>query len=139
VAAGGDVANKIGTYMKALAARETGVPFYAALPSSTVDWTTLDGRDIPIETRAGDEVLTVTGRGSDLRPTAVNIAPAGTAAANPAFDVTPAHLISGLITERGVCPATRAGLATLLADTNVSDGEKGLAHAAEFRAVGEGV
>src|SRR5450631_438899 len=95
VAANGDVCNKIGTYEKALAAKDNGVPFYAAVPSTTIDWTIADGADIPIEERAADEVLLLGGDTS--------IAPPGTAVANPAFDVTPARLLTGIITERGVC------------------------------------
>ena len=97
VAANGDVCNKIGTYEKALAARDNDVPIYAAVPSATIDWTLDAGEDIPIEERDADEVLTPTGGEA--------IAPAGTAVANPAFDVTPARLLTGLITERGVCAA----------------------------------
>jgi methylthioribose-1-phosphate isomerase len=97
VAANGDVCNKIGTYAKALAARDNGVSFYAAVPSPTIDWTLADGDGIPIEERDAEEVLS---------PAlgAAMIAPAGTAVANPAFDVTPARLITGLITELGICP-----------------------------------
>jgi methylthioribose-1-phosphate isomerase len=110
----GDVANKIGAYLKALAARANGIPFYVALPHSTIDWQASDGlRDIPIEERSPVEVLTVTGRAADGSITAVDIAPSGTAAANPAFDVTPANLVSALITDRGVCPASRDGLLSL--------------------------
>ena len=113
VTATGDVANKIGTYLKALAARDNGVPFLVALPSSTIDWTLEDGSVIPIEERGGDEVKFMTGRAKDGSIATVQIAPDGSPAANFAFDVTPAHLISGFITERGVTPATRDGLATL--------------------------
>lgn len=113
VAANGDVANKIGTYLKALAARDTGVPFYVALPHSTIDWTLASGRDIPIEERGADEVLVMQGRQPDGTVTAVEIAARGSPAANPAFDVTPARLVTGLITERGVTQATRDGLVTL--------------------------
>lgn len=112
--AGGDVCNKIGTYLKALAAHANRVPFYVALPGSTVDWSLRDGvREIPIEERGEEEVLTVLGRDEEggLRRTA--IAPASTRAFNPAFDVTPAHLVSGLITERGICAASAEGLAGL--------------------------
>ena len=111
--AAGDVANKIGTYLKALAAHDNEVPFYVALPGPSIDWTLTDGRDIPIEERGTEEVTRMTGRDSSGRVVAVEIAPAGAAAANPAFDVTPARLVSGLITERGVCKASKAGLATL--------------------------
>ncbi len=112
----GDVCNKIGTYLKALAARDNGVPFYVALPSSTIDWTLSDGiNEIPIEERNGDEVSTVTGLdGDDVRT--VTIVPAGTPVANFAFDVTPAELVTGLITERGVSAATEEGLTKLFPD-----------------------
>ncbi|MEX2648425.1 MAG: S-methyl-5-thioribose-1-phosphate isomerase, partial [Alphaproteobacteria bacterium] len=112
-AANGDVANKIGTYLKALAAHDTGVPFHVALPSSTIDWTLDDGAAIPIEERATDEVTHVAGLAPDGRHEAVRIAPPGSAAANPAFDVTPARLVTSLITERGVCPASHEGLLAL--------------------------
>jgi methylthioribose-1-phosphate isomerase len=105
VAANGDVCNKIGTYAKALAARDNGVPFYVALPSPTLDPSLTSGEAIPIEARGGDEVLSVTGRDSYGQTTTVAIAPAGTHAVNYAFDVTPAHLVSGLVTERGVVAA----------------------------------
>jgi methylthioribose-1-phosphate isomerase len=112
--AAGDVCNKIGTYLKALAAHDNRVPFYVALPHSTIDWTIDDGvAAIPIEQRSPAEVTHVTGLAANGEPVSVRIAPEGTAAANFAFDVTPARLISGLITERGVCPASRAGLAAL--------------------------
>ena len=111
--AGGDVCNKIGTYLKALAARDNNIPFYVALPGSTIDWTLTDGMEIPIEERDQDEVLRVWGRGETGDLTGVFIAPQQTPAANPAFDVTPAGLVTGLITERGVCPASREGLAGL--------------------------
>jgi methylthioribose-1-phosphate isomerase len=109
--AAGDVANKIGTYLKALAARDNGVPFYAALPSTTIDWSLSDGvRDIPIEERPASEVTQITGRTADGRITTVDVAAPGSAAANPAFDVTPARLVTGIITERGVAAASREGL-----------------------------
>jgi methylthioribose-1-phosphate isomerase len=112
--AAGDVANKIGTYLKALAANDNGVPFYAALPSSTIDWTMGDGvRDVPIEERAGHEVTHVRGRADDGRVLEVQVVAPGSAVANPAFDVTPARLVTGIITERGVAPASRAGLLSL--------------------------
>jgi methylthioribose-1-phosphate isomerase len=110
VTAAGDVANKIGTYLKALAAKDTGVPFYVALPYSTIDWTLDDGFKIPIEERSADEVLKLSGRTEGGDVVTVDIAPEGCRAANPAFDVTPARLVTGLITERGVCVASRAGL-----------------------------
>lgn len=113
VAANGDVANKIGTYLKALAAFDTAVPFYVALPSSTIDWSTPDGAGIPIEERSPDEVLHVTGRAANGKVQTVAIAAPGTPARNPAFDVTPARLVTGLITERGICAASHDGLLTL--------------------------
>ena len=114
VTAVGDVCNKIGTYLKALAAKDCGVPFYAAVPSPTIDWDIADGlRDIPIEERSGEEVLNVRGRGADDRIVQVGIAPDGTLAANPAFDVTPARLVTAIITDLGIAAATREGLDNL--------------------------
>jgi methylthioribose-1-phosphate isomerase len=110
VTAGGDAANKIGTYLKALAAKDNGVPFYVAFPYSTIDWTIADGRDIPIEERGADEVLKMNGRTKDGRVVEVEIAAPGSPARNDAFDVTPGRLITGLITERGVCAASAEGL-----------------------------
>jgi len=110
VTANGDVANKIGTYLKALAAKDNDVPFYVALPSSTIDWSLPSGRDIPIEERSSDEVLKLTGRTTDGRLATVEIAAPGSAAANPGFDITPARLVTGFITERGVCAASETGL-----------------------------
>ena len=110
----GDVANKIGTYLKALAARDNDVPFWVACPSSTIDWSVSDGlTEIEIEQREPSEVTTVTGRGLDGKVATVRTAPTGSPAANPAFDVTPARLVTGLITERGRCAATSEGLAAL--------------------------
>ncbi len=110
----GDVANKIGTYLKALAARDNGVPFWVALPSSTIDWAISDGlSDIPIEERAQTEVTTMTGRALDGSIATIRIVPKDSPAANPAFDVTPARLISGLITERGLCAANEFALSAL--------------------------
>ena len=110
----GDVCNKIGTYLKALAARDNGIPFYVALPSPTIDWTVRDGvREIPIEERAADEVSFVQGRAPDGSIASVRISPEGSPAANPAFDVTPARLVSAIITERGACKASRDGLLSL--------------------------
>ena len=109
----GDVCNKIGTYLKALAAHDNGVPFHVALPSPTIDWSVQDGLDIPIEERSPDEVSFVQGKLADGTRTRLRISPEATPAANPAFDVTPARLVTGLITERGVCAATARGLATL--------------------------
>jgi methylthioribose-1-phosphate isomerase len=112
VTANGDVCNKIGTYLKALAARDNNVPFYVALPSPTIDFTVADGvAEIPIEERSPDEVATMTGRTADGRIETVRIAPPGTPVANYGFDVTPARLVTGLITERGVIAASRAALA----------------------------
>ncbi len=112
VTANGDVCNKIGTYLKALAARDNNVPFYVALPSPTIDFSVADGvAEIPIEERGADEVATMTGRTADGRIETVRIAPAGCPVANYGFDVTPARLVTGLITERGVIAAARAALA----------------------------
>jgi len=113
----GDVSNKIGTYLKALAAHDNGVPFWAAVPSSTIDWTLADGvAEIPIEQRAAAEVTDVTGRLPDGSVATVRVTPLDSAAANPAFDVTPARLVTGLITERGRCEASVAGLHGLFPD-----------------------
>ncbi len=110
----GDVCNKIGTYLKALAAQDNGVPFYAALPWSTIDWTLEDGvAQIPIEERSGREVTHLRGRTDDGAMHEVAVVAPGSAVANPAFDVTPARLVTGIITERGVAPASRAGLLSL--------------------------
>jgi methylthioribose-1-phosphate isomerase len=110
----GDVANKIGTYLKALAAHDNGVPFYAALPSSTIDWTLDDGvRDVPIEERPAREVTHVQGRADDGRVLEVEVVAPGSPVANPAFDVTPARLVTGIITERGIASASREGLLSL--------------------------
>jgi methylthioribose-1-phosphate isomerase len=110
----GDVCNKIGTYLKALAAHDNGVPFYVALPSPTIDWTLSDGvKQIPIEERSGKEVSDITGKTADGAITSVHIVPEGTPVANYAFDVTPARLVSGLITERGIADASRKGLTNL--------------------------
>jgi methylthioribose-1-phosphate isomerase len=110
----GDVANKIGTYLKALAARDNDVPFWVAVPSATIDWTVSDGiAEIPIEQRSATEVTNVTGRAPDGSVLTVRITPDDSTAANPAFDVTPARLISGLITDRGCCEAGAAGLLSL--------------------------
>lgn len=104
VTATGDVCNKIGTYLKALAAFDNRIPFYAAVPSPTIDWGMTDGLcEIPIEERSADEVALVTGIAEDGNLQTVRIIPEGSAAANPAFDVTPARLVTGIITERGVC------------------------------------
>ncbi|RVA32638.1 S-methyl-5-thioribose-1-phosphate isomerase, partial [Mesorhizobium sp. M7D.F.Ca.US.004.03.1.1] len=109
--ADGDVCNKIGTYLKALAAADNDVPFYVALPSPTIDWTVHDGlAEIPIEQRSADEVSLVWGKTAAGEIAQVRISPETTPAANPAFDVTPARLVTGLITERGVAKASREGL-----------------------------
>ena len=110
VTANGDVANKIGTYLKALAARDNGVPFYVALPSTTIDWTLSSGDLIPIEERTQSEVTAVTGRTADGRVETVTIVPPGSPAANPGFDVTPARLVTAFVTERGACAASAEGL-----------------------------
>ncbi len=104
IAANGDVANKIGTYLKALAAREHGVPFYVAAPLSTIDFACADGLRIPIEERAADELRHVYGVGHGGHSVSVTLLPAETPAANPAFDVTPASLVAGIITEHGIFP-----------------------------------
>jgi methylthioribose-1-phosphate isomerase len=112
VTANGDVCNKIGTYLKALAARDNNVPFYVALPSPTIDFTVSDGvAEIPIEQRAAEEVTTMTGRTADGRIETVRVVPEGSPVANYGFDVTPARLVTGLITERGVIAPDRAALA----------------------------
>ncbi|WP_422001315.1 S-methyl-5-thioribose-1-phosphate isomerase [Reyranella sp.] len=109
----GDVCNKIGTYLKALAARDNGVPFYVGLPYPTIDWTLDDGVDIPIEERSAREVSHIAGRTAAGEVVTVDVLPEGSPAANPAFDVTPARLVTALITERGVCAASEAGLLSL--------------------------
>jgi methylthioribose-1-phosphate isomerase len=111
VAANGDTANKIGTYLKALAARDTGVPFYVAVPSSSIDLSLADGGGIPIEERNADEVRFINGLGRN-GPEQVLLVPEGSRAANPAFDVTPARLVTGFITEHGI--ASPAGLGELV-------------------------
>ncbi len=116
VTANGDVCNKIGTYLKALAAKDNDVPFYVALPHSTIDWTLDDGMAIPIEERSSEEVLKMPGRLPDGSVVVVEIAAPGSGAGNPAFDVTPARLVTGLITERGICDASPEGLKALYAD-----------------------
>ena len=106
----GDVCNKVGTYLKALAAKDNEVPFYAALPVSTIDWNLEHGSDIEIEERSAAEVTQVTGRTATGEVASVRLVPEGSAALNLAFDVTPARLVTGIITERGVCSASREGL-----------------------------
>ena len=110
----GDVCNKIGTYLKALAARDNGVPFYVALPHSSIDWSLANGfGEIPIEERDADEVGSMRGRGEDGRVAQFAILPEGSPVSNPGFDVTPARLVTALITERGICKASAEGLAGL--------------------------
>jgi len=110
----GDVANKIGTYLKALAAKDNGVPFYVTLPASTIDWAIDDGvREIEIEERSAREVTHLTGRTDDGGIATIQVTAPGSAAGNPAFDVTPARLVTRLITERGICAASREGLLSL--------------------------
>jgi methylthioribose-1-phosphate isomerase len=108
--ASGDVCNKVGTYLKALAARDNGVPFYAAMPSSTIDWSLHQGSQIPIEERSPDELTHVSGLSATGRVETVRVVPEASAALNLGFDVTPARLVTALITERGVCPAAGAWL-----------------------------
>jgi methylthioribose-1-phosphate isomerase len=112
--AAGDVCNKVGTYLKALAARDNDVPFYAALPVSTIDWSLDEGRDIPIEERSPNELTHITGRTASGAIETVRVVPEASPALNLAFDVTPANLVTAIITERGVCPAN--GLRGLYAD-----------------------
>jgi methylthioribose-1-phosphate isomerase len=111
VTATGDVCNKIGTYLKALAARDCAIPFYAAVPSPTIDWSIHDGlREIPIEERSAAEILTMRVMDEGNLISHAQIAPDGTQVANPAFDVTPARLVTAIITDRGIAPASREGL-----------------------------
>ena len=110
----GDVCNKIGTYLIALAAKDNGVPFFVGLPSPSIDWTARDGvREIPIEQRSGEELSRISGRLADGTVVTVDLAPEGSAMANYAFDVTPSRLVTALVTERGVCQATAEGLEKL--------------------------
>ncbi len=118
----GDVANKIGTYLKALAAGDNGIPFYVALPSSTFDWETREGQAIPIEERDPREVTHLAGWSSDGAEREVRLTPETTAAANPAFDVTPSRLVTGLITERGVCAADEDSILELFPEQRVDAG-----------------
>ena len=119
--AAGDVCNKVGTYLKALAARDNGVPFYAALPVSTIDWSIHAGSAIPIEERSPQEVTHITGRNAAGQIESVRLVPETSAALNLAFDVTPARLVTGLITERGSCPASRAGLQRLYPELRAAE------------------
>jgi methylthioribose-1-phosphate isomerase len=110
----GDVANKIGTYLKALAAKDNQIPFYVALPSTTIDWNIYDGiQEIPIEERNPDEVRFVYGLNSNHQFDKVRICPENTGAKNYGFDVTPARLVTGLITERGICKAEESDMLRL--------------------------
>ena len=114
---GGDVCNKIGTYLKALAAHDNNVPFYVALPSPTIDWTVRDGiSDIPIEDRGSREITHILGCNDAGEITEVQVTPDGTAGGNPAFDVTPARLVTGLITERGIARASEDALSAMFPD-----------------------
>jgi len=115
IAANGDVANKVGTYLKAVACADNGVPFYVAAPETTIDWACPTGAAIPIEERHGDELRVVSGVGDNPTQPAATLRqlPAGRAVFNPGFDVTPARLVTGIITERGVAEASAAGLAAL--------------------------
>lgn len=117
----GDVCNKIGTYLKALAARDNGVPFYVAAPSSSIDWTLGDGGEIPIEEREGSEVRCVAGRAPGGERVEVAVVPEDSAVRNAAFDVTPARLVSAIITERGTCDASPEGLARLFPERGSLD------------------
>jgi len=121
--ASGDVANKIGTYLKALAAFDNKIPFYVALPSPTIDWSLSNGRDIPIEERDANELAEISGLLPGGGVARVRVIPEASPAANPAFDVTPARLVTGLITERGICPASRAGLLSLFPERGKLAGE----------------
>lgn len=126
--AAGDVCNKIGTYMKAVAARDAGVPFYAAVPGPSIDWTLGEGEAdrIPIEERDGNEVSEVSGRAPDGRRSVVRVTPAASPVANFGFDVTPAALVTGLITERGLCAARPDGLLALYPERLAPDRPAGL-------------
>ena len=121
ITASGDVCNKVGTYLKALAARDNAVPFYAAQPSSTIDWSLDDGREIPIEERSASELTHMTGLSSSGAIETVRVVPEASPALNLAFDVTPARLVTALITERGICPASPAGLRSLYPDRRAAN------------------
>ena len=114
IAANGDVANKIGTYAKACAARVHGVPFYVAAPRTTIDRTVASGADIPIEQRPADEMLYVEGVTDGGETARVRVVPPGASAINPGFDITPAEFVAGIVTEVGIVPATAAGIADAL-------------------------
>ena len=118
----GDVCNKIGTYLKALAAKDNNIPFYVALPSPTIDWTIEDGiNEIPIEERSESEVSLIQGKDNTGVISKLKVTPEGTIGSNPAFDVTPAKLITGLITEKGICEASSKGLQKLFPKNNQKD------------------
>ncbi|MEA3107632.1 MAG: methylthioribose-phosphate isomerase [Gammaproteobacteria bacterium] len=119
--AAGDVCNKVGTYLKALAAYDNGVPFYAALPQSTIDWSLEHGADIPIEERSPIELTHITGRTRSGVTETIRVVPEGSRALNLAFDVTPARLVTALITERGICAATHAALQDLYLDRRATE------------------
>ncbi len=114
----GDVANKIGTYLKALAASDNNIPFYVALPSSTIDWELDSGMDIPIEERSPEEITSILGRDNNGAIMQLQLTAPGTRAVNYSFDVTPGRLVTALITERGICPATREGIHALFNKTD---------------------
>ncbi len=119
--ASGDVANKIGTYLKALAAFDNKVPFYVALPSPSIDWSISDGRKIPIEERDPSELAEISGKLPGGGLARLRVIPEGSPAANPAFDVTPSRLVTGLITERGICAASREGLLGLFPERRAAE------------------
>ncbi len=123
----GDVANKIGTYLKALAAKNNRIPFYVALPSTTFDWKMRDGiREIPIEERSGDEVKFITGRGTNGKPETVLLTPSESPATNYGFDVTSRRLVTGIITERGICQASENGILKLFPERGAKTDERGV-------------
>jgi methylthioribose-1-phosphate isomerase len=121
IAANGDTANKVGTYLKALAARAAGIPFYVAAPGSTLDFACADGGKIPIEARDGDELRLVTGVGADGKMQSLRALPAAVEVFNPAFDVTPAPLVSAIITERGACAPSASALRALYREASHAD------------------
>ena len=121
VTAAGDVCNKVGTYLKALAAHDTGIPFYAAMPASTIDWSLQNGEEVPIEERSPDELTHVTGLTPDGAIATVRVVPQGSPALNLGFDVTPARLVTGLITERGIYAANRAALQGLYEERRIAN------------------